>query len=109
LEEAGVTVLLPRDWTTQKTSVRPQEVEEEPGERKGSGVGLGAMVSFRWRVAVGDTELTEEEMDEIRAAQSELVRLRGQWGRVDASTLRAVAWFLKSFGSITRSARRKQR
>ena len=106
LEEAGVTVLLPRDWTKQKTSVRPQEVEEEPGERKGSGVGLGAMVSFRWRVAVGDTELTEEEMEQIREAQSELVRLRGQWVRLDAVTLRAAEKFLDTFGARTREERR---
>ena len=66
LEQAGVTVLLPRDWTAQRTTLRPQEAEEEPGERKGSGVGLGAMASFRWRVAVGDTELTEEEIAQIR-------------------------------------------
>src|SRR5690606_22135114 len=73
LEEAGVTVLLPRDWTKQRTTLRPQEVEEDPSEeKKGSGVGLGAMVSFRWRVAVGETELTEEEMEQIREAQSEL-------------------------------------
>ena len=109
LEEAGVTVLLPRDWTKQKTSVRPQEVEEEAGERKGSGVGLGAMVSFRWRVAVGDTELTEEEMDEIREAQSELVRLRGQWVRLDANTLRAAEKFLDAFGARTRGERKAQR
>ncbi|ATG50272.1 ATP-dependent helicase [Brachybacterium vulturis] len=109
LEEAGLTVLLPRDWTRQKTSVRPQEVEEEPGERKGSGVGLGAMVSFRWRVAVGDTELTEEEMEEIREAQSELVRLRGQWVRLDSSTLRAAEKFLDAFGSRTRGERKEQR
>ena len=31
LEEAGVTVLLPREWTKQKTTLRPQEVDEEPG------------------------------------------------------------------------------
>ncbi|ATG56051.1 ATP-dependent helicase [Brachybacterium ginsengisoli] len=109
LEEAGVTVLLPRDWTKQKTSVRPQEVEEEPGERKGSGVGLGAMASFRWRVAVGETELTEAEMEEIREAQSELVRLRGQWVRLDASTLRAAERFLDAFGARTRSERKDQR
>src|SRR5699024_11850767 len=108
-EVTGVTLLLPRDWTTMKTSVRPQEVEEEPGELKGSGVGLWAMVSFRWRVAVGDTELTEEEMDEIREAQSELVRLRGQWVRLDASTLRAAERFLEAFGSRTRTERRQQR
>jgi len=109
LEEAGVTVLLPRDWTKQRTSVRPQEVEEEPGERKGSGVGLGAMASFRWRVAVGETELTEEEMEEIREAQSELVRLRGQWVRLDASTLRAAEKFLDAFGATTRYERKQQR
>ncbi|AXK46913.1 DEAD/DEAH box helicase [Brachybacterium saurashtrense] len=109
LEEAGVTVLLPRDWTTQKTTLRPQEVEEEPGERSGSGVGLGAVVSFRWRVAVGETELTEEEMEEIREAQSELVRLRGQWVRLDATTLRAAERFLDSFGARTRQDRRQAR
>ena len=98
LEEAGVTVLLPREWTKEKTTVRPQEVEEQPGKGTGSGVGLGAMVSFRWRVAVGETELTDEEMEEIREAQSELVRLRGQWVRLDATTLRAAERFLDRFG-----------
>lgn len=106
LEQAGVTVLLPRDWTKQRTTLRPQEVEEDPGaERKGSGVGLGAMVSFRWRVAVGETELTEEEMEQIREAQSELVQLRGQWVRLDASTLRAAEKFLDAFAARTRSER----
>lgn len=107
LEEAGVTVLLPRDWTKQKTTLRPQEVEEEPGERKGSGVGLGAMVSFRWRVAVGETELTEEEMETIREAQSELVQLRGQWVRLDATTLRAAEKFLDTFAGRSRETRKQ--
>ncbi|WP_114853330.1 DEAD/DEAH box helicase [Brachybacterium sp. YJGR34] len=103
LEEAGVTVLLPRDWTKQRTTLRPQEVEEDPSaERTGSAVGLGAMVSFRWRVAVGETELTEEEMEQIREAQSELVQLRGQWVRLDATTLRAAEKFLDAFGRRTR-------
>ena len=106
LEQSGVTVLLPRDWTKQRTTLRPQEVEEEPGaERKASGVGLGAMASFRWRVAVGETELTEEEMAEIREAQSELVQLRGQWVRLDAATLRAAEKFLDAFGARTRENR----
>ncbi|MGP4977878.1 DEAD/DEAH box helicase [Brachybacterium tyrofermentans] len=106
LEDAGVTVLLPRDWTKQRTTLRPQEAEEEGSqERKSSGVGLGAMASFRWRVAVGDTELTEEEMEQIREAQSELVQLRGQWVRLDATTLRAAERFLDAFTSRTRDRR----
>ncbi|MGY5765747.1 DEAD/DEAH box helicase [Brachybacterium sp. DNPG3] len=106
LEEAGVTVLLPRDWTKQRTTLRPQEADEEEGEKKrASGVGLGAMASFRWRVAVGDVELTEEEIEEIREAQTELVRLRGQWVRLDATTLRAAERFLDAFAARTRSRR----
>ncbi|MDN5688406.1 MAG: DEAD/DEAH box helicase [Brachybacterium sp.] len=109
LEDAGVTVLLPRDWTKQRTTLRPQEAEQErdPGDRekKASGVGLGAMASFRWRVAVGDTELTEEEMEQIRQAQSELVLLRGQWVRLDATTLRAAERFLDAFTARTRGRR----
>lgn len=105
LEQAGVTVLLPRDWTAQRTTLRPQEAEEEAGERKGSGVGLGAMASFRWRVAVGDTELTEEEMEQIREAQAEIVQLRGQWVRLDPATLRAAERFLDAFSRRTRDRR----
>ena len=101
LEEAGVTVLLPREWTAQRTTLRPLEVEEEQQEqpREGSGVGLQAMARFSWRVAVGETELTEEEMEQIRSAQSELVHLRGQWVRLDPTTLRAAERFLESFRS----------
>ncbi|GAA1488650.1 DEAD/DEAH box helicase [Brachybacterium sacelli] len=106
LEEAGVTVLLPRDWTKQRTTLRPQEAEEDAeGEKKASGVGLGSMASFRWRVAVGETELTEAEMEEIREAQSELVLLRGQWVRLDATTLRAAERFLDAFAARTRDQR----
>src|SRR5699024_11901125 len=89
LEDAGITVLLPRYWTKQRTTLRPQEAEEDASQSSSSGVGLGAMASFRWRMAVGETELTDEEMQQIREAQSELVRLRGQWVRLDATTLRA--------------------
>src|SRR5690625_7049300 len=52
LEDEGVTVLLPRNWTKQRTTLRPQEAEgEEAASAKTSaGVGLGSMASFRWRV-----------------------------------------------------------
>ena len=107
LEDEGVTVLLPRTWTKQRTTLRPQEAEgEEAASAKTSaGVGLGSMASFRWRVAVGDTELTEEEMQIIREAQTELVQLRGQWVRLDPVTLRAAERFLDAFTSRTQQNR----
>ena len=105
LEQAGVTVLLPRDWTKQAASLRPQ-VTEEPATERESSVGLGQMTQFRWRMAVGDTELTDEEMAEILAAQAELVQLRGQWVRLDATTLRAAERFLGEFTDRARRFRR---
>ena len=103
LEDEGVTVLLPRDWTKQRTTLRPQEAEGEQAAsaKTSAGVGLGSMASFRWRVAVGDTELTEEEMQIIREAQTELVQLRGQWVRLDSTTLRAAERFLDAFTART--------
>lgn len=105
LERAGVTVLLPRDWTKQRASLRPQ-VAEEPGAQRESSVGLGQMTRFRWRMAVGETELTDEEMAQVLAAQAELVELRGRWVRLDASTLRAAETFLGAFTDRARRLRR---
>lgn len=101
LEGAGVTVLLPREWTRTRATVRA-EVEDAREERRGSGIGLQAMASFRWSVAVGDVELTEDEIEEIRSAQTELVRLRGQWIRLDPETLRAAERFLDAFSARVR-------
>jgi len=104
LEAAGVTVLLPRDWTKSRTTLKAEASEEPQPEGAGSGVGVRAMAGFRWSVSVGETELTDEELAEIREAQSELVRLRGRWVRLDAATLRAAERFLDAF---TARARRR--
>ena len=101
LEDAGVVVMLPRQWTKVRASVRA-EVADAPPEKTGPGVGLQAMASFRWRVAVGETELTEDEIQEIRDAQTELVRLRGQWVRLDSTTMRAAERFLDAFSAKAR-------
>lgn len=101
LEDAGVVVMLPRQWTKVRASVRA-EVADAPPEKTGPGVGLQAMASFRWRVAVGETELTEDEIQEIRDAQTELVRLRGQWVRLDSTTMRAAERFLNAFSAKAR-------
>lgn len=103
LEAAGVTVMLPREWTKARASVRAQVADAaEKDAKQGKGIGLHALASFRWSVAIGDVELTDEEMQEIREAQSELVRLRGQWVHLDSSTLRAAERFLDAFAARAR-------
>jgi hypothetical protein len=105
LEAAGVTVMLPREWTKQKTRLQAVVGEEDAAQEKtGSGVGMQAMARFDWKMSVGDVDLTDDEIAEIRAAQAELVQLRGQWVRLDSTTLRAAERFLDAF-----TARRRGR
>lgn len=110
LEQAGIAVLMPREWAKKPVSLRAQvRVEEEPhapgeGERaSGSGVGR-AIGSFEFRLAIGEVELSEEEAQKLIEEQSELVKLRGQWVRVDASTLRAAENFLAAFAKAERAS-----
>ncbi|GAB2537413.1 SNF2-related protein [Brachybacterium huguangmaarense] len=106
LEAAGVVVMLPREWTRVRAALRPEAVDA-PEEKRGSGVGLQAMASFRFRLAIGDVELTDDEIAGIREAQGELVRLRGQWVRLDTGTLRAAERFLDAFEARARRRARE--
>ncbi|WP_326594791.1 DEAD/DEAH box helicase [Streptomyces sp. NBC_01803] len=56
---------------------------EAPGARPESALPSlltpGALFAFDWRFAVGDTELTREELDRLAEAGRPVVRLRDQW------------------------------
>ncbi len=52
-----------------------------------SKVGLNALASFRWQVALGDHDLTPEEFREIAALKKPLVQWRGQWMAVDPDAM----------------------
>jgi superfamily II DNA or RNA helicase len=47
---------------------------------------LQRLVRLTWRPADGGEALTEEELEQLAAAKSSLVRLRGRWVRLDAAT-----------------------
>ncbi|MFJ6348073.1 DEAD/DEAH box helicase [Streptomyces sp. NPDC092046] len=72
------------------------EPDGTPGGRDGRDRGDGlpsflsadALLSFDWRFAVGDQELTRAELDRIAEAGRPLVRLRDQWVLVDPEELR---------------------
>ncbi|WP_058235239.1 DEAD/DEAH box helicase [Devriesea agamarum] len=104
LEARGVTVLLPREWTTVKATIRPQvEDAAASDEQREAAFGLASMVRFSFKTAIGDVELTDEELEQIRQSQADLVYLRGQWVRLDRSTVRAAERFMEAF----RSGRRR--
>ncbi|WP_280386849.1 DEAD/DEAH box helicase [Nocardia wallacei] len=103
LRAAGVRVLLPRAWRVVAPSMRLRVQSPAATE---TAVGLSGLVSYRWELALGDTVLTPAEMARLVQAESDLVRLRGQWVQADHKTLAAAAAYLEgrtetAVGSLT--------
>jgi len=97
LVEAGFGVQLPSGWDGSRRVGLSLSARSTPTDRVLTRGGLGReeLADFRWSVAVGDEELSEEELAELVAAKAELVRVRGRWVSVDAERLRAGLEFLR--------------
>ena len=93
---AGFGVQLPAGWDGARTVGLTLSARSTPTDRVLTRGGLGReeLADFRWSMAVGDDELTEDEIAELVAAKAPLVRLRGRWVSVDAERLRAGLEFL---------------
>jgi len=85
-EEAGLLVRLPNWW--RKRGPRPQ-VSAVVGQKKGSGIGLKALLDFKLEVVVEGKSLTKKEIDALLAGDDDgLVFFQGQWIEVDREKLR---------------------
>ena len=97
LKEAGVQLLLPAEGRTTKPSLRLNAAES----RWKSGVavtrfGLGTLVDFDWKVAVGDQLLSPEEFEQLATRKVPLVEVRGEWVLLDPQGVaRTLALFEK--------------
>ncbi|MBO0818374.1 MAG: DEAD/DEAH box helicase, partial [Actinobacteria bacterium] len=96
LDEAGFGVLLPSWWDrrrrlglTASAHTQADGVVDKPGK-----FGRDQLMEFRWRLAVGDDTLTEEEIAALAQTKAPLVRVRGQWVAVDPDQLRRGLEFL---------------
>ncbi|WP_433272687.1 SNF2-related protein [Pseudonocardia xinjiangensis] len=97
LVEAGFGVQLPAGWDGSRRVGLALSARSTPADRvlTRSGLGREELADFRWSIAVGDDELSEEEITELVATKAPLVRLRGRWVSVDAERLRAGLEFLR--------------
>ena len=94
LEELDVPVRLPRAWVVSSSRVRVNLVATgTPGLSSGL-LTRDAIASFDWRLAIGDVELTEDELRALAAAKEPLVRLRGKWHALRASEVERALRFL---------------
>jgi len=100
LIDAGYSVILPAWWKKagSKPSVKVSVTNTDAEGR----LGIRSLASYSWKVALGETELTPEEFDELTQQKIPLIQLHGQWVSVDESGIRkARRAFEKRFGTMT--------
>ena len=90
LSEAGWQVLLPAWWeaaSRKKPRLRAR-VKSNTGSRSDRSLfGLDSLIDFDWRIAIGDTDLSEAEFAELLTRNARLVQFRGQWIQLDPALL----------------------
>ncbi|MEU2611901.1 DEAD/DEAH box helicase [Micromonospora sp. NPDC007271] len=106
LHAAGFGVLLPSWWRRSSSRLGARlraRSRTAPGTvaAASGGLGLDALVDYRWEVALGDQPLTAEELASLAELKSPLVRLRGRWVELDPQRLAAGLRLLRSAGELT--------
>jgi SNF2 family DNA or RNA helicase len=106
LHAAGFGVLLPSWWQrpSSRLGARLQaRGRTAPGTvaTSAGGLGLDALVDYRWEVALGDQPLSADELESLAKLKTPLVRLRGQWVELDPKRLAAGLRLLRSTGELT--------
>ena len=83
LENSGLSVRLPNWWQKRP---RPQ-VAVTIGNRKQSSFGLDTLLDFNVAIALGDEQLSQDELASLLNSDAPLIRLKDQWVEVDKEKL----------------------
>ena len=95
LEEHGVPVLLPASWLRSPARVKVNLAATTAPRSHSSGfLSPTELARFDWRLAVGDTVLTDEELAELAAAKEPFVRIGERWHAVRRSDVEKALRFL---------------
>jgi len=97
LVEAGYTVFLP-SWWDELRKQRPKlrvYTKSAAGSTGESLLGLRQIVKFDWKLALGETELSEEDFHRALAEKKRLINIRGHWVQLDPQLLQQVQKIIK--------------
>ncbi|MDO9326243.1 MAG: DEAD/DEAH box helicase [Methanoregula sp.] len=101
LRELGCSVLLPSWWQhgRQRPSIRLNLKGRTPKKGKGSGAfSLASILSFDWKIAIGDEELSLEEFEQLTTRKLPLMKVRGRWVVFDPEEVhRVISAFKKEY------------
>jgi hypothetical protein len=97
LEHEGFATWVPRWWRGGRERLGLR-LHLRPVPQPDSGaamLGLDALVQYDWRLALGDGDLTPEEISALAHAQAPLVRLRNGWIEAQAEHVHSALRFLE--------------
>jgi hypothetical protein len=98
LEELGVQVLLPSDWLRSSSRLRVNlraTTRRDPTARSSGLLGTAELASFDWRLAIGDSELSEEELQELVTSKDPFVQVGGRWHALRRTDVEKALRFLE--------------
>ncbi|WP_296132904.1 DEAD/DEAH box helicase [Corynebacterium sp. YSMAA1_1_D6] len=104
LRKAGFTVLLPKAWSRMETKAKLETREaHDPAEAATKAhMGMDQLVEYDWKLSVGDTQLTDAEMQELINSKSGLIRLRGEWVMADTQALGKISAYMRELADTAR-------
>ena len=98
LEELGVPVLLPSDWLRSASKLRVNlkaTTKRDPTARSSGLLATSELASFDWRLAIGDSELSEEELQELVTSKDPFVQVGGRWHALRRADVEKALRFLE--------------
>ncbi|HUC93742.1 MAG TPA: DEAD/DEAH box helicase [Paenibacillus sp.] len=100
LLQAGCPVMLPAWWEaarSRRMRLRAK-VKSSVGTAEQPMFGLNQIVDFDWKLAVGDIDLSEEELVRLAADNRRLLNVRGEWVHLDPNDVKLIREWMKRKG-----------
>ena len=99
LRAEGFGVWVPDWWHQERPRLRTRlNIGPCEGQAVATGIrmGLETLVDYDWTVALGDEELSLEEITRLAQAKTSLMQVRGRWTELRSSDVEAALRFLKA-------------
>jgi hypothetical protein len=100
LRERGITVQMPSRWSREGRRRVGMKMKMQPPPSLTEGpvqaaLGLEELVSFRIEASLGDSPVSEEELNALVEAGVPFVQFRGEWVEIDPKEIRQVLRYMK--------------
>jgi hypothetical protein len=98
LDELEVPVLLPTEWLQASSTLRVNlkaTSRRDPSARSSGLLATSELARFDWKLAIGDVELSDEEVEELVKTKDPFVQVGGKWHALRQSDVQKALRFLE--------------